>query len=202
MTPPCTTQRTQQSQPRSRFHRIQMNILVVFFWLVEQDWCETILEQMWGSTSLGRGGAFSELKEQLHSGRTPECQWCSFTDGTFSSKSCFFICSHRRWSDLLCSRRCLHDHSHQTLEKETLRYTPQLVKTVAKEIMRVESSKQIRSQTCCSVTIDSKNHLVAPAVSTEYPVIQEDAHRRRGQEEQRAFDLPSEEEPARTIVSR
>ena len=61
--------------------------------------------------------------------------------------------------------------------------------TVAKEIMRVESSKQIRSQTCCSVTIDSKNHLVAPAVSTDdYPVIQEDAHRRLSKEEQQALD--------------
>ena len=60
MTPPCTTQRAQQSQSRSKFHQIQMNILVVFLWLVEQDWCETILEQMWGSTSLGRGGAFSQ----------------------------------------------------------------------------------------------------------------------------------------------
>ena len=44
MTPPCTTQRTQQSQPRSRFHRVQMNILAVFLWLVKQDWCEAILE--------------------------------------------------------------------------------------------------------------------------------------------------------------
>ena len=99
----------------------------------------------------------------------------------------------------------LHDHSHQTLEKETLRYTPQLVKTVAKEIMRVESSKQIRSQTCCSETIDSKNHLVTPAVSTDdYPVIQEDAHRRLRKEEQQALDLATEEEreTARTIVSR
>ena len=41
-----------------------MNNLVVFLWLVKQDWCEAILEQMWGSTSLGRGGVFSELKEQ------------------------------------------------------------------------------------------------------------------------------------------
>ena len=107
MTPPCTTQRTQQSQSRSRFHRTQMNILVVFLWLVEQDWCETIAEQMWGSTSLGRGGAFSELKEQFRSGRTPGCQWGSLADGTLSSKSRYFICSHRRWLDLLCSRRCL-----------------------------------------------------------------------------------------------
>ena len=91
---------------------------------------------------------------------------------------------------LLCSRRCLHDHSHQTLDKETLQYTLQLVKTVAKEIMKVESSKQIRSQTCCSVAIDSRSHLVAPAVSTDdYRVIQEDAHRRLSEEEQRAFDL-------------
>ena len=122
-----------------------------------------------------------------------------------SSKSWFFICSHRRWSDLLCSRRCLHDHSHQTLERGSLQYTPQLVKTVAKQIMKVESLKQIRSQTCCSVTIDSKNHLVAPAVSTDdYPVIQEDAHRRLRKEEQQALDLATEEEreTARTIVSR
>ena len=75
MTPPCTTQRSQQSQSRSRFHRVQMNILVVFLWLVKHDWCEAILEQMWGLTSLCRCGVFSELKEQFHSGRTPGCQW-------------------------------------------------------------------------------------------------------------------------------
>ena len=71
--------------------------------------------------------------------------------------------------------------------------------------MKVESSKQIRSQTCCSVTIDSKNHLVAAAVSTDdYPVIQEDAHRRLSKQEQQALDLASEEDrdTARTIVSR
>ena len=73
MTPPKTTQRSQQSQSRSRFHRVQMNILAVFLWLVKQDWCESILEQMWGSTSLGRGGVFSELEEQFHSGRSPGC---------------------------------------------------------------------------------------------------------------------------------
>ena len=86
-----------------------------------------------------------------------------------------------------------------------LRHTPVLVNTVAKEIMRVESSKQIRSQTCCSVTVGSKNHLVAPAVSTDdYPVIQEDAHRRLSNEEQQALDPATEEEreTARTIVSR
>ena len=55
--------------------------------------------------------------------------------------------------------------------------------------MNVKSSKQIRSQTCCSVTIDSKNHLVARAVSTDdYPVIQEDAHRRLSKEEKQAFE--------------
>ena len=205
MTPPCTTQRTQQSQSRSRFHRTPMNILGVFLWLVNQDWCEAILEQIWGSTSLGRGGVFSELKEQFHSGRTPGCQWRSLADGTLSSKSWYFICSHRRCSEELCSRRCLHDHPHQTLEKETSKYTPQLVKTVAKEIMKVESSKQIRSQTCCSLTIDSNCHLVAPAVSTDdYPVIQEDAHRRLSEDEERALDLATEEEreTARTTVSR
>ena len=41
-------------------------------------------------------------------------------------------------------------------------------------------------------------------MSTEYPVTQEDGHRRLSQEEQRALDLASEEEreTARTIVSR
>ena len=172
---------------------------------MKQDWCEATLGQMWGSTSLGRGGVFSELKEHFYSGRTPGCQWVSLAVGMLSSKSWFFVCSHRRWSDLPCSRRCLHDHSHQTLERETLKYTPQLVKTVAKEVMKVESSKQIRSQSCCSVTIDSKSRLVAPAVSTDdYPVMQEDAHRRLSEEGQQALDLAAEEEreTARTIVSR
>ena len=110
------------------------------------------------------------------------------------------LLTHRRWSYLLCSRRCLHDHPHQTLEKETLQYTQQSVKTFAKEIMNVESSKQIRSETCCSGTTDSKIHLVAPSVSTDdYPVIQEDAHRRL-----QALDLATEEEreTARTMVFR
>ena len=65
MTPLCTTRRTQQSQSRSKFHRMQMNILVVFLCLVEQHWCETSLEQMWGSTSLGRGGAFSYFERTV-----------------------------------------------------------------------------------------------------------------------------------------
>ena len=81
--------------------------------------------------------------------------------------------AHIDVGQICCSRRRLHDHSHQTLEKETLPHTLQLVKTVAKEIMRVESSKQILSQTCCSVTIDNKNYLAAPTVSTDdFPVIQ------------------------------
>ena len=69
-----------------------------------------------GSTSLGRGGAFSELKGQFHSGRTLRCQWGNLADGTLSSKSWCFICSNRRWSDSLCSRRFVHDHPHQTQE--------------------------------------------------------------------------------------
>ena len=78
MSPPSTTQRrSQQSQSRSRFHQVQLNILVVFLWLLKQDWCEAILEQMWVSTSLCRGGVFSELKEQFHRGRTPGCRWSS-----------------------------------------------------------------------------------------------------------------------------
>ena len=54
------------------------------------------------------------------------------------------------------------------------------------------------------MTIDSKNHFVAPAVSTDdYPVIQEDAHGRLSEEEQRALDLATEveRETARSIVA-
>ena len=40
-----------------------------------------------GFDGLGRGGVFSELKEQFHSGRSPGCQWSSLTDGMLSSKS-------------------------------------------------------------------------------------------------------------------
>ena len=138
MTPPCATQRTHQSQSRSKFHRKQENMLVVFLWLVEQEWCETILEQMWGWTSLGCGGAFSDLKEQFRSGRTPGCQWVNSLMERFLQNAGTTLVRF-----LLCSRRRLRDRPHQTLEKETLQYTPQLVKTVAKEIMKVESSKQI-----------------------------------------------------------
>ena len=71
--------------------------------------------------------------------------------------------------------------------------------------MKGESSQQIRSQTFCSVTIDGKNHLVVPAVSTDdYPSSSRDAHHRVSEEEQQAMDLATEEEreTARTIVSR
>ena len=60
-TPPGTTRSTHQSQSISRFYVIQVKILKVFPWLVEKNWCETILEQMWGLTSLGRDGTFSDL---------------------------------------------------------------------------------------------------------------------------------------------
>ena len=57
------------------------------------------------------------------------------------------------------------------------------------------------------MTVDSycqTQHLMAPAMSTEYPIIQEDVHRRLNQEQQRALDLASDEEreTARTMVSR
>ena len=56
------------------------------------------------------------------------------------------------------------------------------------------------------MTLDSRSrtqHLAAQAISTQYPTIQEDAHRRLNQEEQRAWDLASEEEreTARNVVS-
>ena len=75
----------------------------------------------------------------------------NFADGSLSSKSWYFICSHRRWSDLMCSQRCLHDHPHQSLEEETLQCTSKLVKTVVEEIMKVESPKQIHTLACHGV---------------------------------------------------
>ena len=111
-----------------------MNILVVFLWLVKQDWCETILEQMWGSASLGRGGVFSELKEKFRSGRTPGCQWGNLADGSLSSKSCYFVSVHIDVGQICC---VLDDVFMIILiklwrKKRCSTYTPQLVKTVAK----------------------------------------------------------------------
>ena len=121
------------------------------------------------------------------------------SDGMLSSKSWYFICSHRRWSDLLCSRRCLQDHPHQNfVERNVAVHTA----TGQDNCERDHESGILETN---SFTIDSKNHLVAPAVSTDdYPVTQEDAHRRLSEEEQRALDLDSEEEreTARTMVSR
>ena len=60
----------------------------------------------------------------------------------------------------------------------------------------MESSKQISSLACCPMTVDSKTrtqHFVAPAISTAYPIIKEDAHRRLNQQESRALDLACEE---------
>ena len=65
-----------------------------------------------------------------------------------------------------------------------LQYTPQRVKIVAKKVIKAESSRQIRPLACWSMTTDSQSHLVAPAVSTYYPVIQQDVHRRLSEEEQ------------------
>ena len=73
-TPPCTTKCTHQSQSRSKFYRTQVNVLNEFLWLVEQECCETILVRMRGSTSLGRDGAFPELKERFRGGSAPGCQ--------------------------------------------------------------------------------------------------------------------------------
>ena len=103
-----------------------------------------------GSTSLGPDGVSSELKERFHGGRARGCQWGAFAGGSLSSKSWYVICAHRRWSDLLRSRRCL-----QTPEKEMLQYIPQLIKTVEKEIMKVESSRQVHSVVCCSMMVDT-----------------------------------------------
>ena len=94
-------------------------MLVVFLWLVEQDWCETILEQMWGSTSLGHGGAFSDLKEEFRSVRTPGCQWVYSLIGRFLQNP--GTLSVRIDVGQIC---CVPDDAfiitpHQTLEKET-----------------------------------------------------------------------------------
>ena len=87
MTPPCTTHRIQQSMTKSRFHRIQMNILLFFLWLVKQDCCEATLEQMWDSASLGRG---VWLKRHFCSNvgllaRSTRTQFCLPLVSTFSS---------------------------------------------------------------------------------------------------------------------
>ena len=91
-----------------------MNILVVFLWLVKRGWCEAILEQMWGSTSLGRGGVFSELKEQFRSGRTPAHidvgQICCVLDDVF------MITLIKCWRKKRCST---HHNKSRQLQKRS-----------------------------------------------------------------------------------
>ena len=143
MSPPCTTQRSQQSQSRSSTNE-----------------------------HLVRGKNSFTVAEHLNVSGVASLMVC-FLQNPGSSSAHIDVGQ----IDLLCSRRCFHDHSSNVGEGNVAIHTAvgQLT-DCQKRSFRVESSKQIRSQTCCSVTIDSKNHLVAPAVSTDdCPVIQEDA---------------------------
>ena len=134
---PCTTQRTQQSLTRSRFHRIQMNILLVFLWLVKQDRCEAILEEMWGSARLGRGGVFFESKEKF--------QWQStWMFVRVISLMVHFLpnlgtsSAHVDVGQICC---VLDDVSMIIPIKhwrKKLQYTLRRVKTVAKEVIKAE----------------------------------------------------------------
>ena len=139
MTPPCTTQRTQQSQSRSMFHRIQINILVVFLWLVKKDWCEVNLEQMWGSTSLGRGGVFSELTEQFQWQNTWNVSGVASLMESFLQKpgtpsahidvgqiccvldDVFMMISIKLWREKPCST---HRNWSQQLQTKSCKWTP------------------------------------------------------------------------------
>ena len=67
----------------------------MFLWLVKQDWCETILEQMWGSTSLGRGGAFTCFIVVEHL----DVSGVASLMERLSSKSCLI----KRWRKKRCS---------------------------------------------------------------------------------------------------
>ena len=145
----------------------------MLLWLVKQDWGETILKQMWGSTSLGRGGAFSELKEQFHSGRTPGCQRStSLMERSLQNPGTSVV-------HIDVAQICFVPYDVfmiiliKTSRKNVAVHTAVGQDSCKKRSPKEEPSKQIRSQTSCSVTIDSKNHLVTPAVSTDcYPVIQ------------------------------
>ena len=114
------------------------------------------------------------------------------------------VCSHRRWSDLFCSRPCSRDF-HQTLDDGM--HLRKLITAVVKETIEVESSKQTCKLACCPMTTSSKSkmqHLTALATHTEYPAIQEDPDRRRNREEEQVWTRATDEEKetATSIVSR
>ena len=132
---------------------------------------------------------FPRLQEQLLEGKAPECQLGHVVDGGCSSKSGYFVCSHRRWPDLPSSRRCSQDHFHQTFDQCTFR------------------SHSYLQLACCTMTTEGKSntqHLLAPATGTAYPASQEEPHRRLNLEEEqvckRATD--EEQETSNFIVSR
>ena len=45
---------------------VRGNVPDLCYWLVEQDWCETLLEQLWGATGLVGKAWFAKLKAQCH----------------------------------------------------------------------------------------------------------------------------------------
>ena len=94
-----------------------MNVLFVFLWLVKQDWCEAIVEQMWGSTSLGRGGVFAVAEHLNVSGVASLMERFLQNPGTLSAhidvgRTCcalddvFMIILIKLWRKKRCSTHC------------------------------------------------------------------------------------------------
>ena len=86
------------------------------------------------------------------------------------------VCSNRRWSELLSSRRCLHDHFRRTLDDVGVHLPKRLITAVVQEVTKFESSRQVHNYVCCTMTTDCKSntqHVFALSIDTCYPVIQE-----------------------------
>ena len=109
MTPPWTSQRKQQSQSIKKVSSSTNEHLGGVSLT-----CEARL--VWSVKRLWNRCGVRELKAQFHSGWTPGCQWSSsFADGDAVFK---ILALHLLTWTLVrfaVSRRCLHDHSHQTL---------------------------------------------------------------------------------------
>ena len=98
------TQLSRQSRDRSS---VGSNAIRTKCWLVGQDWYGTVIEQSFGCIrSWTERRTFCGLKNQSRGGRAPGLPWCRASGSVPSQKSWYFICSHRRWSDLLGTRRC------------------------------------------------------------------------------------------------
>ena len=122
------------------------------------------------------------------------------SQGYPSSKAWYFICSSRRWADLLGARKCPRDHFHVPLEGKDITlsaaYTKPLVRAVTSLALRQEPVPAIPN-------FHQARSLAAPAMAEPegtYPTVTPDPHRQLTEVEQRLWDQTEKTEKDRATA--